>query len=115
MTVTNIGFISEEMKKGRHLKGRWGIAQSGQIAKEGTVEHWEHWNGSVDANVRLRPFKMRLKPETANDPKVVGLVRDLELAVRAHEATLRTTDLVAQRMTAMRVEDVRKRLTERIS
>ena len=115
MTVSRIGFISEEMKKGKHLKGRWGEAKTGQIAKEGTVEHWEHWDGSVDATVRLRPFRIRMKPEIANDPKVVGLVRELELAVRAHEATLHTADLVAQRMTAMRVEDIKKQLTERIS
>jgi hypothetical protein len=102
------------MKQGRHLKGRWGISQTGVMSREGTVEQWEHWDGSVDADVRLRPFRMRLKPENADDPKVLRLIHELEQAIRANETALRSKDRLVHKRTAARVEDVKRRLAERV-
>jgi hypothetical protein len=45
-----------------------GVASTGQVAKTGTVTHTEHWNGSVDATVRPRTARMKVKATMGADP-----------------------------------------------
>ena len=108
----SVGFISEAKRKGRHLKGRWGVAQTGQLSPQGSVEQREEWDGTTHCNVKLRPFRIRMRADHANDPKVLALIRDLELAVRAHEAALLPP---ARRIAARQVEEAKRRLAERIT
>jgi len=72
----------DERKTRRHLRRQWGVAKTGQVSKQGTVEQWEHWDGSVDANVKLPAFRIRVHP-TLTDP--AAHIAALEAAVRAHE------------------------------
>jgi len=81
-------YIPERFRKGKHLKGRWGVARTGQVSKQGTVELWERWDGSVDATVRPQTmgFRMRLKPGGVD----VRAMAEFEDAVREHETALRS-------------------------
>lgn len=64
----------------KHLKNRWGVARTGQISKQGVVELWERWDGSVDAEVRPEAFRIRIGPGVGPEK-----IAELEAAVRAHE------------------------------
>lgn len=105
-----VSFIPDTMRKGRHLKGRWGVAKTGQRSHNGSVEQWEHWDGSTDCEVRLAPFRIRMRPEQMNRPKVQTLMFELEQAIRLNEAG--KADPLVHRKTARIVVDVKRRLWE---
>jgi len=104
------GFIPEAHRKGVHLLSKVGVARTGQISPKGTVEQWERWDGSVDANVRLRPVRFRLKPQDMDRAEVVQLMAEFERAVRLNEAARRSGDAAAHRLTARKVVEVKDRL-----
>ena len=105
----SVGFISEAMRRGRHLKGRWGVAQTGQVdPHRGSVEQWERWDGSVDCEVKLRPFRIRMRAEQMNRPAVQKLMLELEQAIRLNEAG--RSDPRVHARTARMVDEVKERL-----
>ncbi len=108
-------YIPEAHRKGVHLLSRDGVAQTGKVSKDGTLERWEHWDGSVDVNVHLKAFRLRLKPENGNDPKVLLLISELEQAIRANEQARASGNEEWHRQTAWKVVDVKRRLEERIA
>jgi predicted metalloprotease len=109
----SVGFIPERFKLGRHLKGRWGHTASGALSPEGSVEQWERWDGSVDCNVNLRPFRIRVRAEQMNRPKVQALMLELEQAIRLNEAG--KTDPRVHAKTARIVNEVKERLWKELN
>lgn len=103
-----VSFIPESMRKGRHLKGRWGVARTGRTSSQGTVAQWERWDGSVDCDVRLAPFRIRMRPEQMNRPAVLRLMLELEQAIRLNEAGKADPQVHAR--TARMVNEVKERL-----
>jgi len=109
------GFIPERHRKGVHLVAKTGIARSGQVAREGTVEQWEHWDGTMDATVRLRPFRLRLRPQDLSRAEVQRLMAEFERAVRLNEAAIRSGDRSLHRRTAATVVEVKERLVRELA
>lgn len=103
-----VSFIPESMRTGRHLKGRWGVASTGQVSKQGTVSQWERWDGSVDCEVKPKAFRIRMRPEQMNRPAVQKLMLELEQAIRLNEAG--KADPQVHRRTARIVDEVKGRL-----
>jgi len=105
-------YIPERFRKGRHLKGRWGVARTGQVSKQGTVELWEHWDGSVDAVAKPAAMGIRMK---AISPSGVdsGMFAEFEAAVREHETALRSKDSGWIGRTTQRVNRAKERLAEK--
>jgi len=107
------GYISQAMRKGRHLKGRWGQAQSGQVAPEGTVEQWEHWDGTLDANVRLRSFQIGVPMGGRRSPaETMKLIQELEKVIRLNTVAKSRGDRRRQLETTLQAEDLKRRLVE---
>jgi len=103
-------FLPENYKTRRHRIKEWGRAQTGQIARQGTVEIWEHWDGSHDATVKPQAFRLRLNPRGQNLSLEIA---ELEAAIKENELALRSRDKEWHKRTAQRVEDAKARLVER--
>ena len=91
----------------KHKVKEWGRAKTGQISKQGTVEIWEHWDGSRDATVKPQAFRLGLKPHV--DPRKLA---EMEAAIREHETALKSGDAGWQARTKRRVETAMSRLKE---
>ncbi len=101
---------SQERKTRRHLIGRWGIAKTGQVSKQGTAEMWERWDGSVDATVYPKALRIRIRADTGAD---LAAIAEFEAAVREHEMALKTNDMALRARTTKRVNAAKQRLIER--
>lgn len=94
-------FLPEGYKKSTRIRVD-GVAATGQISPQGTVQHTDHWDGSMDAIVRPQPIALSVAPSpnggrpkeqevrfrmtvTADGDKYVHL-RDLEAALHKVDA-----------------------------
>jgi len=89
---------------------RVGVAKTGQVSKKGFVDQVEHWDGSMDANVHLRAMRLKVRPENGAD---LEAIMEFEAAVRAHELSLQTGDMILRAQTKKRVNRAKQRLIER--
>ena len=96
-------------KTRRHRIKEWGRAKTGQVSKQGTVEIFEHWDGSRDATVHPQSMRIRMRPTVS----LTAEVAELEAAIRENEIARRSQDAGWHRRTAARVEAAKRRLQER--
>jgi hypothetical protein len=59
-----------------------GIAETGQVSKQGYVEHTEHHDGRMDATVHPAAIRVRITSGAPPDVDRVRVVADLEEAQR---------------------------------
>ena len=95
----------------KHKIKEWGRARTGQVAKQGTVEIWEHWDGSRDAVVKPQAFAMKMRPMTG--VVLTAEIAELEAAIRENEIALRSGDPGWHKRSAARVNAAKRRLAER--
>ena len=100
--------LPSDPKRKRRIK-EWGRATTGQVSPKGTVEIWEHWDGSRDAVVKPKAFRIAVKAEKDLAP----LIGELEAAIRENDLALRSKDRGWHRRSAARVNAARQRLQER--
>jgi len=100
--------LPSDFKQRKHKIKEWGRAKTGQIAKQGTVEIWEHWDGSRDATVKPKSYHLRLSPERVK-PR---LIAEVEAAIREHELALKSGNSGWQQRTRQRVDAAMTALKE---
>ena len=92
----------------KHRIKEWGRARTGQVSKQGTVEVWERRDGSRDAVVKPRAFRVGLKADPAGD--MAQAIAELEAAIRENEIARKSGDEGWHKRTALRVMRAKERL-----
>ena len=103
--------LPSDYKKRKRMVKEWGRAKTGQVAKQGTVEAWEHWDGSRDAVVKPQSMGIKMRPMTGVD--LSREIAELEAAIRENEFALKSGDAGWHRRTVRRVETAKRRLAEK--
>ena len=88
LSVRNPGWRGHQIIDRSKTKSTlWGVASTGQVAREGTVSMVERWDGSVDATVCPQPIRLRLRAGVDS-----AALEDYKQATRDLAAALRSQD-----------------------
>jgi hypothetical protein len=97
-------YLPEGYRQQKRVVKRWGVASTGEVSKNGTVTQIEHWDGSMDAVVKPKPFGVKLKRVAEGSPAHLKAMQELEAALKELRVAERAGDAVWQQRARRRVE-----------
>ena len=80
--------------------------------EKGSVARTEHWDGSVDASVRLRALRLHMTSGAPPDTRLVAAVAELEAAQREWLVAKHSPDPAWSRFVRRRIEVAKERVRE---
>lgn len=105
-------FLPQGYKDRKKVVKHVGVARTGEISPTGTVTQIEHWDGSMDAVVRPKPYGVKLKSIADGSPAHLKAMQELEAALRELNVADRSGNVDWQRRARKRVERAQRQAIE---